>query len=106
MKKFIITAIIVLTTTFYSKAQNTDTTNHGFWVIESNSHKPKYQTVRFYNDDAKLVYEEVINTRLNIKRKKNQQLLNQLCNKLHEQKEIVENIENNKLIAVAFKLHH
>ncbi|MFA6085354.1 hypothetical protein [Mucilaginibacter sp.] len=103
MKKYIIAAIIVLATAFYSKAQNTKTANQGFWVIESNVHAPKTQIVRFYNDSSKLLYEEVINTRLNIKRKKNQQLLNQICNKLHEQKEI---IEGNKLIAVAFNLKH
>lgn len=30
----------------------------GFWVIESNTHSPKKQIVKFYNQEQQLLYQE------------------------------------------------
>ena len=59
------------------------------------------QTIKFYSDDSKLLYEETVNITLNLKRKKVQLALNQISNKLYENKEY---IEGKKLIALAFNL--
>ena len=45
--------------------------DNGFWVVESNVHTPRQQTVFFYNNDAELVYQEKVpDTKLNIQKKK------------------------------------
>ncbi|WPU95382.1 hypothetical protein SNE25_07580 [Mucilaginibacter sabulilitoris] len=100
MKKIIITALI-LVSALCGWAQNKVEANHGYWVVESNVNKPKIQTIRFYSDDAKLLYEETVNTGLNLKRKKVQLALNQISNKLYENKEY---IEGKKLIALTFNI--
>jgi predicted phosphohydrolase len=106
MKNFIITALIVAATTMGSYAQKTKTINHGFWVAESNKNNPKEQTIRFYNDEEKLVYEEIISSKLDVHKKKNQEALTELCNKLYEQKEYALRLEKNQLITAALNLKH
>lgn len=105
MKNFIIT-ILLATATISSYAQKTKTTNHGFWVAEGNAHNREMQTIRFYNDEAKLIYEEVIYSKLDVRKKKNQDALTQLCNKLYEQKEYAANLQSNQLITAALNLKH
>jgi hypothetical protein len=100
MKTIIITALILISAVC-CQAQNKVAANNGFWVVESNISQPKVQTIRFYSDDAKLLYTETINTKLNLKREKVKLALNQLCNKLQENKEY---LDNKKLIALAFNL--
>lgn len=100
MKILMITALILISAVC-SQAQNKEQINSGFWVVESNINKPEVQTIRFYSDGSKLLYEETINAKLNLKRKKVQLALNQLCSKLNANKEY---IENKKLIALAFNL--
>lgn len=99
MKTMMLTALILISAVC-SQAQK-KVAAHGFWVVESNVNQPKVQTIRFYTDDAKLIYEETINAKLNLKREKIQLALNELSNKLTEGKD---NLENKKLIAVAFNL--
>ena len=99
MKIIILTALILISAVC-SQAQ-TKTPERGFWVVESNVNQPKLQTIRFYTDDAKLIYEETINAKLNLKREKIRLALNQLSNKLNEGKD---SPENKKLIALAFNL--
>ena len=99
MKTMMLTALILISAVC-SQAQ-TKVPTHGFWVVESNINQPRVQTIRFYSDDKKLVYEETINAKLNLKREKVQLALNQLCNKLQENKEY---LDNKKLIALAFNL--
>jgi hypothetical protein len=91
---------LILISAVCSQAQ-TKAPTHGFWVVESNVNQPKIQTIRFYTDDAKLIYEETVNAKLNLKREKTKLALNQLSNKLNENGD---NPENKKLIAVAFNL--
>ena len=100
MKTMMITALILISA-ICSQAQNKVPASHGFWVVESNINKPKVQTVRFYSDDSKLLYEETVNTKLNLKREKVQLALNQISNKLYENKQYM---ESKKLIALAFNL--
>ena len=99
MKTIMLTALILISAVC-SQAQ-TKVPANGFWVVESNANQPKVQTIRFYTDDAKLIYEETINAKLNLKREKVQLALTQLANKLNESKD---SPENKKLIAVAFNL--
>lgn len=100
MKTIMIIALILISTVC-SQAQNKVKADSGFWVVESNISKPKVQIIRFYSDDQKLLYEETINTKLNLKREKVQLVLNQILNKLHANKEY---LEGKKLIALAFNL--
>jgi hypothetical protein len=100
MKTIMITALILISA-ICGQAQNKIPASHGFWVVESNINKPKVQTVRFYSDDSKLLYEETVNTKLNLKREKVQLALNQISNKLYENKQYM---ESKKLIALAFNL--
>ena len=100
MKTIMITALILMNA-ICSQAQNKVPASHGFWVVEHNINKPKVQTVRFYSDDSKLLYEETVNTKLNLKREKVQLALNQISNTLYENKQYM---ESKKLIALAFNL--
>ena len=100
MKTIMLTALILISAVC-SQAQIKTPATHGFWVVESNANQPKVQTIRFYTDDAKLIYEETINAKLNLKREKTKLALNQLSNKLNESRD---NPENKKLIALAFNL--
>ena len=89
MKKLLITAIITAMATIQGMAQNTKPgSNRGSWVVEYNVKNPKVQTIKFYNDSAKLVYEERMNTKLNISNKRIQKALNEICAKLCEKDEL------------------
>jgi len=100
MKKLIITAVLIAVTTICSQAQQTtQTKNVGYWVVEGNIHAPKMNTIRFYNDKGKLIYEETIYTRINIKKKETQQALNLFCNRINEQKDT-----ERKLLALSLNL--
>ena len=45
--------------------------DNGYWVVESNIHHPKQHTVWFYNNQHILVgSQEIVSSRLNIKKKK------------------------------------
>lgn len=37
---------------------NLQTPINGFWVIESNIHSPQKQTIKFYNQEQQLLYQE------------------------------------------------
>ncbi|MDN3549910.1 hypothetical protein [Mucilaginibacter aquaedulcis] len=100
MKTIIITALILISAVC-CQAQDKLPAANGFWVVESNMNQPKTQTIRFYNDDAKLLYTETINTKLNLRREKIKLALNQLCSKLQENKDY---LDNKNLIALAFNL--
>jgi hypothetical protein len=100
MKTIMLTALILISAVC-SQAQIKTPATHGFWVVESNANQPKVQIIRFYTDDAKLIYEETINAKLNLKREKTKLALNELSNKLNEGKD---SPENKKLIALAFNL--
>ena len=100
MKTIMITALILISAVC-CQAQNKVTAGNGFWVVESNINEPKVQTIRFYSEDAKLLYTETINTKLNLKREKVKLALNELCNKLQENNDY---LDNKKLIALAFNL--
>jgi hypothetical protein len=100
MKKLIITIAIVSLTALYSKAQNTQI-NHGYWVTEYNIHTPRVQTVKFYNMDNQLVYEETINRKLNISKPQVQKALNQVVEDLYVEQKLA---QRKDLLAVAFKL--
>jgi hypothetical protein len=102
MKTIMIT-VLILISAVCSQAQNKVQTTRGFWVVESNVNQPKVQIIRFYGDDSKLVYEETINTRLNLKREKVRLALNQLTNKLCENKEY---FSNKRLIVQVFNLKY
>lgn len=59
MKKIIF--IILLSVGSAVQAQqktNLQTPINGFWVIESNFHSPKKQTIKFYNHEQQLLYQE------------------------------------------------
>lgn len=79
MKKYSI--VLILIALFaqvenLSAQQKNSNSENGFWVLESNIHDKKNTTVRFYDNNSTLMYEEkVCNCRLNIKRKKNIQYL-------------------------------
>lgn len=55
------------------KKYNSD---EGFWVITSNIHHKKITTVKYYQNNSTLIYEETLTgTRFNIKRTKNLMIL-------------------------------
>jgi hypothetical protein len=101
--KTIITTALILLCTVCSQAQINAPVSHGFWVVESNKNQPRVQIIRFYSDDSKLLYEETINTKLNLKHEKVRLALNQLTNKLCENRD---DSNNKKLIALAFNLKY
>lgn len=100
MKKLIITIAIVSLTATYSKAQNTHV-SHGYWVTEYNIHTPGIQTVKFYNLDNRLIYEETINRKLKISKPRIQKVLNQVVEELYAEQKLA---QRKGLLAVAFKL--
>ncbi|OOQ59185.1 hypothetical protein [Mucilaginibacter pedocola] len=104
MKNFIITALLVAATSVGALAQNNKPVNHGFWVAESNTENRSTQTIRFYNDDAKLIYEVAIYGKLDVRKKKNQEALTELCNKLHERRDYAANIDSARLVTAALNV--
>jgi uncharacterized membrane protein YhiD involved in acid resistance len=102
MKKLITTVMILVATIACTQAQDKINNNQSFWVIESNVNLPKVQTVKFY-DGKKLIYEETVYTKLNIKKKKVQLALNQIMDKLNERTAY---IENKNLVTLSLNLKH
>lgn len=69
--------IILLSTGLVAQAQQKTEPVKGFWVIESNTASPKKQTVKFYNANQKLLYQEDYNLKvLNCSRKRTCKMLN------------------------------
>jgi hypothetical protein len=102
MKKSILTLSLILTAFLSGYAQNNNNTNQqATWVIESEGNRAKTQTVKFYDDNAQLIYAETINARLNISKKKVQKALNQILDSLLNE----HSYGNNKnVLAASFKL--
>lgn len=75
--------------------------SHGYWVTEYNIHTPSVQTVKFYNVDNRLIYEETINCKLKISKPKVQKALNRVVEDLYVQQKLA---QRKDLLAVAFKL--
>jgi hypothetical protein len=100
MKKAILTIAIITATTIAALAQ-TPSASRGNWVVESNVHQPKIQTVKFYDADSQLLYTETINTRLNINRKKVQESLNKVLDSLVTKNSYA---MNKNILAASFKL--
>jgi hypothetical protein len=44
----------------FAKAQQVQLPVNGYWVVESNKRTPKENTVKFYNLDNVLVYQETV----------------------------------------------
>lgn len=99
MKKLIITIAIVSLAAIYGKAQNRQV-SHGYWVTEYNIHTPGIQTVKFYNMDNRLIYEETINRKLKISKPKVQKALNQVVEDLYVEQKLA---QRKDLLSVAFK---
>jgi len=91
MKKLIITIYILVFAAAAVQAQNKATNIHGFWVVEHNLNLPRVQTVKFYNDNNKLIYEETVYSKLNIKKKKTRLALDQILDRLNERTVYIEN---------------
>ena len=77
MKKFFFTISFTLLLNFFSLAvfaqlseealetitypSTTGVSEKGYWVVESNIHTPKVNTIYFYNNDNVMVYKENVN---------------------------------------------
>jgi hypothetical protein len=72
IRTLVLTALLFNLTATLIKAQSrADTLPKGFWVVETNAKIPTGSIIRFYTEDAKLVYEEHIEKIcLDIKRRK------------------------------------
>lgn len=103
MKKLIITICILAFAAAAVQAQNKVTHTPGFWVIEHNANLPRVQTVRFYNDNNKLMYEETVYSKLNIKKKKTRLALDQILDRLNERTAY---IENKNLVMLSLNLRN
>ncbi|MBS7564279.1 hypothetical protein KHS38_07665 [Mucilaginibacter sp. Bleaf8] len=79
MKKAVFTLTFLVAALLSSQAQTLS--NHACWVVESNRHA-KAQTVKFYDENQQLVYEEMVSIKLNISKKKVQQALNMILTNL------------------------
>ncbi|MDB5148957.1 MAG: hypothetical protein JWQ57_2977 [Mucilaginibacter sp.] len=90
MKKLIITICILAFAAAAGQAQNKIANVRGFWVIEHNINLPRVQTIRFYNDNNKLIYEETVYSKLNIKKQKTRLALDQILDRLNERTIYVE----------------
>jgi hypothetical protein len=108
MKKIILTlAIIGIVGLSAATAQpnNTQPNNNytGTWVVESNLHKPGIQTVRFYDNNNRLIYSETINGHLNVSKKKVQQKLNNILELLATQNKPA---KDSDMLVLAFRVRH
>ncbi|AYL97318.1 hypothetical protein [Mucilaginibacter celer] len=103
MKKIITTIAIFAALITGSQAQDKVNVNQGFWVIENNINLPKVQTVKFYSADKRLMYEETVYTKLNLKKKKTLVALNQILDKLNERTAY---IESRNLVTLSLNLKH
>lgn len=98
MKKILTTLVIIAISAFYSLAAPKN--NSGFWVIESNTKNLKLATVKFYDDEQKLIYQETVNNRLKADDKRTQKILNEILAVLMNKRMAV---ANNDLCAVFLK---
>ena len=68
--------MILLSTGLAAQAQQKTELTQGCWVIESNTASPKKQTVKFYNTNQQLLYQEDYNSKvLNSSRKRIRKML-------------------------------
>lgn len=78
MKKMILVLAVTVIAFTNSIAQSKADSTRGYWVIESNVKTPRLNTVKFYNDDNALVYQETVNSKIKFKDKKVQKALNKI----------------------------
>ncbi|MCJ0742775.1 hypothetical protein [Pedobacter montanisoli] len=81
MKKLILTAITIFIMAAWAKAQNkADFAN---WVVESNVKTPKIQSIKFYNAQQELIYEEEVKDfKVKISKKKIRTVLNAILDEV------------------------
>ena len=103
MKKLIITVCILAFAAAAVQAQNKIANVLGFWVVEHNINLPRVQTIKFYNDNNKLIYEETVYSKLNIKKKKTRLALDQVLDRLNERTAYV---ESKNLVMLSLDLRH
>jgi len=103
MKKLIITICILAFAAAAVQAQNKIANVHGFWVVEHNVNLPRVQTVKFYNDNNKLIYEETVYSKLDIQKKKTRVALDQILDRLNERTAY---IENKNLVMLSLNLRN
>lgn len=76
-----------------AQTQNTGTNNSsGCWVVEG-AKKSKLQTVKFYNEQNELMYEETIRGKIDVSDKKVQNALNKILVIMINQKSYTANKE-------------
>jgi hypothetical protein len=103
MKKLIITICILAFAAAAGQAQNKIADVRGFWVIEHNVNLPRVQTIKFYNDNNKLIYEETVYSKLNIKKQKTRLALDQILDRLNERPAYV---ESKNLVTLSLNLRN
>ncbi|MXV17204.1 hypothetical protein [Hufsiella ginkgonis] len=54
--------------TAFGQQANKKPIEKGTWVVESNVKTPKIQTIKIYDESLRLVYQETVNKKLNIKK--------------------------------------
>ncbi len=101
MKKTLLTLTLITVGFITSYAQSNAFNHQATWVIETENELAKKQTVKFYDDNAQLIYAETINAKLNISKKKVQKALNRILDSLLTQ----QSYRNNKnVLAASFRL--
>jgi hypothetical protein len=103
MKKLIITICILAFAAAAGQAQNKIANVRGFWVIEHNVNLPRVQTIKFYNDNNKLIYEETVYSKLNIKKQRTRLALDQILDRLNERTAYV---ESKNLVTLSLNLRN
>lgn len=103
MKNLIITICILAFAAAAGQAKNKIANVHGFWVIEHNVNLPRVQTIKFYNDNNKLIYEETVYSKLNIKKQKTRLALDQILDRLNERTAYV---ESKNLVTLSLNLRN
>lgn len=104
MKNLAINIMFLVVVTTGAKAQDTvfvQRADFANWVIESNVKTPKKSVVKFYNQQQELIYqEEIKNKRLNVRRTKLRNKLNQVLAQL-----VAKNaqITEGNLVAISLK---
>jgi len=103
MKKIFLTLSLITIAFLTVNAQTTESVKQATWVIEQEADQPKVQTVKFYDDNLQLIYQETVNARLNISKKKVQKALNAILDSLISQQDFR---QNKNVLAASFKLKH
>ncbi len=66
-----------------AQTRHSDLPQTGFWVVETGARAKDGSTLRFYNDDKQLIYEEhLAGTRLDVRRSKTVAFLNRALDKM------------------------